>query len=628
MYRSLILYFAILISLWLPLEGGLSYVLAPFGTSPLEDRIAKHIDILNGHYCEVVTDLSVIAPGPLSLQRSYVEVPNGIRRWLFLPQCALVVGQHPQSSDTAAILNDGHGHWLTFECKAAPATFALNWESVSGIRHLDIEAISGRHDPMNAVLSSVAGAYDLFLGDGTQRRYEKYDHTLEGPLHKGLIKELSHAMEQASQYLLVKESLPNGNILLYAYDKLHRLSKIELKNNSSTVLLGYLEFRYFDSDDLKVQITSSDAIYTEYSFEYSDGILLLNKVDGSHSYPYFYSYEGQRLKSISDASKIFLQFEYDTYGRIISVKQPQPMVQDTNILSITHAFTYAPEYTEVLYASGAMRRYLWNHRRQLSSITSSNKLGEHQRSDNYVWNQAPGERLISTYIADSKGTCIAARILSYDVNGNIAEDTLYGNLTGQGPAAFTIGLDGIPICHNPEACHTKKFNYSHDGYNVLTRIGDCKRHQITFAYAPKSNRMVNRFIYEGPNIRRRLFYFYNDIGCCTKIIEDNGKDTDPLNHFVDERHVIEITPKTESPGVGLPAVIKKKVLDRTLWQDVLETKVIFHYSPHGQETLRETYNNLEVLCNAESNQKVKRYNIQPYIIHGVMPINLSKRTAG
>jgi YD repeat-containing protein len=396
---------------------------------------------------------------------------------------------------------------------------------------------------------------------------------------------------QPENFQLVSEILPSGNITLFHYDAIDRLIEIEAVNGPRTNCHSYMRFSY-DFDDLGcvVTVNTSDERSLTYQFKKitikDRDHYALTHVSGSHSIPCSYDYTVSQgvvtleRKVLPDGR--FLQISYDNANRVSQLSHPS---SSSGLPEGVCSLTYRDGVTEVHNAVGTKTCFIFDKRKQLTAIERYDDDDKLYRIDGKVWSEARGSKglLLARTVLDGVGTVHSYRAFDYDKQGNVIEERLYGNLTGKQGVQLKINSKGLLVNFDPEECHKQAFEYSKDGFNLLTRMGDSRGGHTAYYYQAGTNRLIKKLISEKEwGVGKRTFQFYNDDAVCIRTIEDDGADLEPDQFYrVTERHINEISPKMQLPGVGLPLIVEEKAVEIKSRKQVPVKKLVNSFSPQG-----------------------------------------------
>lgn len=589
------------------------------------------VNVINGDFCETVTDLVIPGPDPLILQRFH-NATNYVTGkeyggWRLLPQTLLVLGKDPQRKEckvkgerfewTYAFVGERSGSILTYSGwkrvdGGAKDPLKINTKDALGMVNSYAEEITGRTNHLNNRLHCSGDSCTLTLGDGTKRLYQKTTTPPLSHFNQEIHSNLAAKLLQPLYYRLVSETLPSGNTTLFTYDGSGQLTGVEIQNSENKPH----SWIHIKSSSYTITLETSDARSLQYRFEKQGSLILLKEVSGSHciqtSYDYLVNGKNCALIRKRLPEGRFLEIDYDSLGCVASLKHPHPL---NGQAFIAKRFEYGKGFTDVSNSSGVKTRYSYDDKLQLTATDHFDEKNSLQRTDRKYYSKEGA--LIARAVADGTGRIFSYRTFKYDSSGNVLEEKLYGNLTGKKDPDLDIS--------NLEEteCHTKSFTYSQDGFNLLTSIGDCKGNRTTYRYQKGTNLLIEKLTHDTDSIRKREFRTYNEDGVCIKVVEDDGLEEDADDLWgVKERHVTYIQPKTTIPGIGLPESIEEKATDIKTKQEILVKRLVNTYSSQGQllscstygsdgvhgHTVSKTYNALgQVLSETDPEGKTTSY---------------------
>lgn len=210
-------------------------------------------------------------------------------------------------------------------------------------------------------------------------------------------------------------------------------------------------------------------------------------MSGSHARPLSYGYQSikGRLQLIDEqiCGRESLQIEYDDKGRVQVLKEPEAQKEG---LQPSWTFVYGDGFTDVYNREAVKSRYLYDALLQLKAIELYDRSSVLQRIDRFIWGSSSNAiaLLLAQIVADGAGKVHSYRSFSYDDRGNIIEERLYGNLTGNGRAHLQIDEEGALLHADTEECHCKSFSYSNEGLNLPIGAKDCKANRASYHYDP------------------------------------------------------------------------------------------------------------------------------------------------
>lgn len=609
--------------------------LLPSTESDPDAFVEKCVNVINGDYCETARDLEIIGPDPLVFQRHFnaknYMTGKGFGGWRIFPQTLLVVGKDPQNKECSigqerfewvyAYTGERSGGILTYsgwkksggDTKEPLKIDAL--QDAIGMVNTYAEEISGQTNHLNNSMHIKRDTCELTLGDDTKRLYQKVKGAPAEILGEELSPTLASKVLQPHYFQLLSETLPSGNVTLFSYDEKGHLTSIEMRDSSQEKLHSWIRLAYaFSPQRCSITLTTSDEKTLTYAFERlqagKDAHLVLKEVKGSYGIPCSYDYIVRKKQCFLIRKNLpegrFLEIEYDNTGRVKTLKGPSGASGKSELI---HQFAYGDKWTDVTNAGNIKTRYHYDDRLQLIAIERYDQKGKLYRADKKYYGKSKQDvtLLLARTVADGAGKVLSYRCFKYDNRGNVLEERLYGNLTGKKEASLQVDANGQLLKPDQEECHLKTFGYSEDGFNLLTRLGDCKGNKTTYTYEKNSNRLSKKLIQEKNSIKKREFHFYNSDAVCTKIIEDDGSDENVDQVYgMNERHIKEFHPKERLPGLGLSEVIQEKGFDCKSKKEILAKKLVNTYAPQGHltscathdsngtyaYTVSKTYNNL------------------------------------
>ncbi|MGA8164426.1 MAG: RHS repeat-associated core domain-containing protein, partial [Waddliaceae bacterium] len=590
--------------------------LLPSTESDPDSFIDHKVNVINGDYCEVATDLIIKGPDDLVMQRYYSNsnyiTGNGKGGWRIFPQCWLTVGKDPKGNHCHVSGTTYHRTYAyTGERSGSILTYS-GWESrtskddglqVRGFRdgrslcNTARGEVSGQANVQNNLLryQTKNQSYTLKLGDGTERYFEKVDNLPSLCLGEELNIDVSEKVKDPEYFRLKLEILPSGNKVRYHYDDAGHLTRVELLNISEEKVFSWITL---SCQPEQLMISTSDERNITY------------ELDGSLITRAEYSYQPSCLYTYSDKGKLAQKIlpgrtsaiEYDANSRVICLKE---QLRNSNELFPSKTFSYESGLTEVINAIGQKTIYRFNKRDQLEAIEHYDLAGAKYRVDRKFWDSERERygRILTKTIEDGNGNTISARCYSYDERGNVTEEFLYGKLTGKNDAFLQMDKNGQVIAGEDDDCHVKKMEYSQDGFNLITAIGDCKGNETIFEYAPDTNRMIRKYVKDNKKskwekIQKRTFYTYNDDGVLIETFEDDGHNIEKKSNYgVSERHITAIIPRNNFPGIGLPEEVVTYTGDpKDKFTPLQLKRVVNTYDSQGRLLKEDTYDANNSYC--------------------------------
>ncbi|MBT4444508.1 MAG: RHS repeat-associated core domain-containing protein [Waddliaceae bacterium] len=453
------------------------------------------------------------------------------------------------------------------------------------------------------------------------------------------------------RYYITAEHLPNGNKILYKYDDSDNIAEIIATNASEDVVFGSLSIRYYGDDNASTSVESSDGKKVFYNTVrmvpnsenyYLKDIVFNNEHSHKFHYKLLYNKEFKALSRHEKFEGQYIDIEYYSGGdndvgsrhNIVNIKpyhhddsclnrtrllrepvgnDAEPIITATFIYEldeITHGKAWEKNrYREVcggktIVYDALDNATIYNYNKRIISVEgllSENDSGQREtyRIKKFYWannDSKDSTNLIATTLSDKNGKgkgndgVAWSRAFKYDKKGNVLEEVLYGNITGDAPETFTVHKKtGVPIS-NIE-CYATRYTYSKDGLNLITsKITD--NGTITkYRYKTGTNLLEAELVgtVDDP-IQLRTFYSYDKNACMTqKIVDDGITEYDSEKPFFKtQRLVTKIKPYDAvdskgkaKPSFGFPEVVEEYYCDITTNELILISRVINSYDDNG-----------------------------------------------
>ncbi len=419
----------------------------------------------------------------------------------------------------------------------------------------------------------------LQLGDGTKRYY-----SIPVKLDKFFRSKVGCLTETA--YLLEKEIKPNGNVLFYDYTHVGGkplLKGIKTRNRTDSATLNQLNFHYH-----KDGYTVEDACGNQVTYRSKQELLphstglgirnllktLLFEVNSSQRIePTRYGMKSllwsvNRIENGNQSIRI----AYDNQGRVISLFGRQKSLNE----ELLNRFEYHSGSTVVFDALNQKTVYYFDGHQRIQRICYFDLSGNVVKEESFDWSEKGWLKAKAIGIGEQLSFL---KTYQYDSFGNITNETLYGNLTGEKPETFHVSdkeeMDSYAI----------SYRYSTDGFNLLKeKKTDAGISQI-YNYLEGTNLCTKILCYYDGRIQERNFRSYDENGEVASIIEDNGSSDDvrDLNQvtYRNLRTIESIQEKGAS--FGKPWKIKEHYVDLATKQPIFLKETIYTYDDLGQE---------------------------------------------
>lgn len=333
---------------------------------------------------------------------------------------------------------------------------------------------------------------------------------------------------------------------------------------------------------------------------------------------YFYEAKTKRLNKIMKPNGRILEIAYYTpdlldpksknkservLGRVHSLKAPVGHHHSDKTLYTTHRFIYNFKEDKAKGFYGSTHVFDIQNQETIYHYDTDTRLkGIHECGDT----QTNRMRLFYWYGKDSahdgnlrlqtlQGTLhqiLSCRHYLYDANGNVIQDILFGNLTGNNPTSPTVNADGYIIENGCER-HQTTFRYSQDGFNHLLEEDDGLK-ITTYTYFEHTDLLKAKYMIDPTtkHIKYREFYTYDPSGCVTRFVYDDGCELEENNlSGITERHITYTHYRTTFP-TGLPQIVEEKYVDLPTRQEISLKKVENHHNAQGLIVKQDHYDAL------------------------------------
>ena len=401
------------------------------------------------------------------------------------------------------------------------------------------------------------------------------------------------------------ETRPDTTELSFHYSKKYVGYLKGIKAKSPHHTFGWLEVEYHPKHKY-VEVSSSTGSSVRYSYDehHRDAlgnVMFLEKAEATdrptERYSYDLFHDRRYLSKISYPDGRYLKFHYDSKGRVTEQKAPVNLDGSEKTIFTFH---YHPDRynTEVFDAEGHKTIYRYSSRDRLTHIEKYESASLY-RGEEFFWGKREsthrGERddsdeghLLAKAVYDGNRKILSSERYHYDDHGNIIQEALYGNLSGGCATLFSVSDEGHP--NSAIEGYHKHFTYSDDRFHLKTSQREDFGPRIEYEYIPKTNLLIARLTYDGPSLKIREFFQYDEEGILIKKTIDNGFAHDPVDlSGVTERRVTYIVPVHEGHGIGLPEYVTECYTDLAANRDVRLKHTKYSYIKAGLVEREEVY---------------------------------------
>lgn len=627
-------------------ENGLPLSNTDGGASTIVDNC---VSVITGDYMESSCDLFLQGPESLIFERFYSSGDHdgkslyaGFRH---NHESEITTYVPEETNQIEAVYTNKNGRQAKYFGKMAlgrlkSSTLKYQEHFGKGYTNCGSQTISARNHIKNTSLIDHADKSDLKVSgeNGSELYFSCY----------------SNSDINGRKFHLSKETTSSKNTFEYQY-KSNCLSLISCKDSSGKVLFGSVYLKYLKDKELKInpvlEVEAHDGrkvIYKLEEFKENRRKYLATSLDKYRirkvlrpNAPYQgYEYHKNSLKIAKKKMPggRFLNVEYFgkgekpySYGKVF--KLSAPVGHDSQPVK-----TYSFAYDKISDKRGKLHKgltYVWNAKNDLTAYVFDSEMrletvekyrGSSKKhlysTENFYWSHEGN--LLCHAIKDEHQKIWAARAFKYDPQGNVLEDSFYGNLQG---GIFHMEFDEVKKRPHQKGCNswTVFYRYSKDGRNLIEE--ECYQNGKSIEYTYEKNRdlMISKLTLEHGKIRIREFCEYDAFGLQScKIVDDgSSKDRNNLTN-VTERKIVKIENQSHIP-IGLPKIISEYYLDLKTKKEILLKRIKNSYCNFGNLALQEVYNANEELVasnrfeydshgnivleeDIEKNQTIKAYN--------------------
>ncbi len=531
---------------------------APLGDLEEEPHARVHgVNVITGDYTEEVVDISLGSVERLQLQRSYSSSKKR-KNSRSTPFLGWEFNHHGSLTDSSQHsmhqyeFQDERGQRLIFRrakkegqgypFRMDPYLFAFS----KGYMHFPNPGATAPH-PFTTQLICHKNLAESLLISGSGDRYQ----FVKEPLNK--------------IYFLEKIKRANGLKVTYTYNNKRQLVQADLRNLKDEVTHSL--FWNWNQGALTVESSEGQSVtytWTKQQLEVSSPM--------APTLRYLYNKEGKVVRREGPGAQI-LEIEYDGHGRVKELKEP---VGRAGKLETIYCFRYGKNKTQVFDAQGVQTLYHYGDDQRLISIEHCDEKEKRKARESFFWT-FDGE-LVTRAFEDGDGNLLFIRSYTYDGRGNVANEAIYGNLTGKNSKAPALDKRGLPKENGCEV-YRKQYRYSKPR-NLL--LEESEGNSTTrYEYPSDSSLLAAQYLYEGEKMRLRYFYEYDQNGALAlEIVDDGNKEKAENISHVTERHVTRIKNRQRAP-IGLPKEVEEYAYDLSQNKEILTRAVHNHYDDLG-----------------------------------------------
>lgn len=301
-------------------------------------------------------------------------------------------------------------------------------------------------------------------------------------------------------------------------------------------------------------------------------------------YEYEYYREGQNTL---DGKTINLAKNDWRIGRVKIQRKKESQNQ-----SAIARFIYFPGYTEVFDALNHKSIYRYSQSELLEAVEHYHSSNQNSlyRKERLFWNTSTKTpSLTSRILEDGNEQIHLGCFFFYDSHGNLIQETLAGNLSGQCLIPLLIQSDGR-LEKNGVESYSTFYEYAANDPSLLMRQTEDNGSTTSYTYDSTTKQCTSKLKGENKKILSRCFYFYDAMGLLKRTIIDDGKNPDYKDLTgITTRQILTVQSSSENATFGKPLLTENRYLDLETNKEVLLEKVVYNYSSKGELTQKDFY---------------------------------------
>lgn len=624
-------------------DDSLEHLNHPVATPNIEVGVSSLVggcvNAITGDYVESTQDLVVAGPEPLIFERFYATSDYRTR----------CLGSGWRHNHAGYILPNIIPHFDRYECEYCyvdPNGYSARFRECETPVHLPKDL--NKKGFTNCSTGIIGGRSNL------KNTHFSPDYTKKLALKEIIIRtpagHKQYFYTWRSQLLLKSETKRNRHRVFYERDNLHRINRINLTPLGNKTPYSWIAISDVGNKEIidkkKIIISASDGRSVTYKLWKSPSKTMqyyIGDVLKSHAPQETYRYAkkeadsgyivrrkkwpNDHFRNISYYTKktdhlSSSDFKLDRVKEILA-----PLGHDATPIR-AYSFTYKATLdsdkeveegsTTVLDALNYKTIYHYSKEHRLTAIERFDSENKLYSKECFEWGNQDHDfgNLLSTRLEDASGKVMKGQLLHYDLSGNVVEEKIFGNITGNAqPGTWQSG--------GPSSADSYSKYFAYNSENLLIEHAEDNGRLIRYSYYPKTELVASKFIEHGSKIHQRNFYKYDTNGVLIEtIIDDGSSPTREDLSFVSERKITRITPRTSMP-IGLPEHIHEYYLDISTGQEILLKHIINTHSVEGYLLKQDCYDAKDSYCYSRSWE----YNAHGKVYHEINPMgHLTERT--
>ncbi len=229
--------------------------------------------------------------------------------------------------------------------------------------------------------------------------------------------------------------------------------------------------------------------------------------------------------------------------RIGRIKTQKAAIGSPETLEIVAEFEYFDDHTVVWDNAGAKTVYRYSAQGDrvvaIEEYLADEGVNSLYRVKEYLWGYDSAEpQLIAEMVKTAEGITLACKTFAYGQNGQLIQETLWGNLTGLSAPAISLNCDGWP---DELATEHYSLYRSYDQANRLLEKWEDNGRRESYLYDPATGLLASRKNSFEDAVLYSASYFYNEEGILTEVIEEEEASR--------QRKVMSLSDQPETYGM-------------------------------------------------------------------------------
>ncbi len=373
---------------------------------------------------------------------------------------------------------------------------------------------------------------------------------------------------------LTKEILSSKHQICYSYDEERRLVHVDLKNPSGSKTYSWVHFdvKNKGASPLLFEVKTSDQKYLRYSALLGEDGSYLKQVLSN-------GYREEELKYAKSEGSAFPRIHQMRWGD--NTHFTAGYFSGSNKVQFLKAslgenkeqvpvaeFSYGREFTDVKDAKGLVVRY-YHKDNKVIKIVYFDESGQENSRLEFFWKK----NSLCAKVSYEKDKPVLSKTFSYDPQGRVIKETVWGNLTGSVLGTFFVQKDG-----SLEGAESISKFYAYDPKTGVLLYEKSAGISYKYSYKEGTDLIISKLTSNEDKILVREFFVYDEDHILVQEIIDDGLDESSQS----TRGVTcrQIKKYEIHPDLGLPLKLREFYFDPVLQEEKLLYRIDYAYNDH------------------------------------------------